>query len=83
MLRGNHECRQLTTFFNFKQEVLYKFDEEVFNTFMEAFDALPIACVLNERFLVIHAGLSPEIKTIADLNKISRFQEPPKEGGYW
>jgi len=91
MLRGNHECRQLATFFNFRQEVLYKYDEGVFNAIMESFDALPLGCILNERFLVIHAGISPDIKTvngennrqIADLNKINRFQEPPKEGAFW
>ena len=64
MLRGNHECRQLATFFNFKQEVLYKYDEEVFNAFMDSFDSLPLAGILNERFLVIHAGISPDIKTV-------------------
>lgn len=64
MLRGNHECRQLATFFNFKQEVLYKYDDVVFGAFMESFDALPLACILNERFLVIHAGISPDIKTV-------------------
>ena len=83
MLRGNHECRQLATFFNFKQEALYKYDEEVFNIFMESFDCLPLACILNERFIAIHAGIAPDIKTIAELNKIGRFQEPPKEGGFW
>ncbi len=64
MLRGNHECRQLASFFNFKQEVLYKHDAEVFAAFMESFDALPLACILNERFLAIHAGISPNIKTV-------------------
>lgn len=27
MLRGNHECRQMTAFFNFRAEVLYKYNE--------------------------------------------------------
>lgn len=67
MLRGNHECRQLATFFNFRQEVLFKYDEEVFNSFMASFDALPLACILNDRFLVIHAGISPDIKTVSTL----------------
>jgi serine/threonine-protein phosphatase 2B catalytic subunit len=64
MLRGNHECRQLAIYFNFKEEVLHKFDEEVFTAFMDSFDCLPLACIINERFLAVHAGISSETKTV-------------------
>lgn len=42
LLRGNHECRQMTAFFNFRIEVLTKYDEETYNLFMDTFDVLPI-----------------------------------------
>ena len=64
MLRGNHECRQMSTFFDFKKEIVRKYDIDVFSAFMECFDTLPLACVLNERFFAIHAGISPGIKTV-------------------
>ena len=94
LLRGNHECRQLAVYFNFHQEIIFKYDEEVFEALVGSFDSLPLACLLNERFLVIHAGISPHIKTvralvsnvilqIADLQKLNRFQEPPREGPLW
>jgi serine/threonine-protein phosphatase 2B catalytic subunit len=37
LLRGNHECRQMSNHFNFKSEVLQKFDEEVFSCIMDSF----------------------------------------------
>lgn len=64
MLRGNHECRQMSEFFDFKKEVVKKYDVGVYDAFVESFNALPLACVLNERFLAIHAGISPSINTV-------------------
>jgi serine/threonine-protein phosphatase 2B catalytic subunit len=34
MLRGNHECRQMTAFFNFRAECLYKYDLDTYELFM-------------------------------------------------
>ncbi len=80
MLRGNHECRQMTSFFNFKTECEVKYDSEIYLRIMEVFDCLPIACLINEKFIAIHGGISPEIDKIADIMKIDRFREPPKAG---
>ena len=67
LLRGNHECRQMTQHFNFRTECLSKYDQTTYDLFMESFDALPIACIVNDRFLALHGGLSPELKTIDEL----------------
>ena len=83
MLRGNHECRQMTAFFNFRAEVLYKYDEATYDLFMDTFDSLPLSCIVNGKFLGLHGGISPDLKVLDDLNKIKRFQEPPRQGIYW
>lgn len=80
LLRGNHECRQMTAFFNFRDECEYKYDQVVYKAFMEAFDALPICAILNGKFLAVHGGISPELKTLKQLDKLDRFQEPPRSG---
>lgn len=47
LLRGNHECRGITEHFTFREEVLDKFDDEVYEIIMEAFDTMPLVAVVN------------------------------------
>jgi serine/threonine-protein phosphatase 2B catalytic subunit len=80
LLRGNHESRQLTTFFNFRSECLKKYDLEVYDIIMTSFDALPLACIVNRKFLAVHGGISPYLKNLADIVSIPRFIDPPTHG---
>lgn len=82
LLRGNHESRQLTSFFNFRIETLEKFDLEVYERIMESFDLLPISCIVNNKFFCVHGGISPSIRYLKDINGIDRKTEIPNKGGF-
>jgi serine/threonine-protein phosphatase 2B catalytic subunit len=47
---------------------------------MVSFDVLPLAAIINGRFLCLHGGLSPEMAGRQDVDKVSRFMEPPQYG---
>lgn len=81
MLRGNHESRQMTQYFTFRQECLQKYDEEIYESFMTLFDCLPLVCTVNGLYLCMHGGIGPDFDKLEDVNgMIDRFQEPPNMG---
>ena len=47
MLRGNHESRQCAEHFSFREEMLSKYDEEVFDRCLSVFDSLPVVANIS------------------------------------
>lgn len=68
----------MTSFFNFRDECKYKYDQDIYDILMDCFDLIPLCCIVNGKFLAVHGGISPELKTIDDLKRMDRFKEPPR-----
>jgi len=80
MMRGNHESRQMTSYYNFREECEHKYDSTVYEAIMDTFDCLPVAANINGQFFAMHGGLSPELRVMNDVLTIDRFMEPPTDG---
>ncbi|GLE01282.1 hypothetical protein PINS_up010112 [Pythium insidiosum] len=84
LLRGNHECRSLSTFYGFRAECLKKYGLAVYNRTIKCFEAMPLAARLTTSygtFLAVHGGLSPNIQFVEEINdKVNRFVEPEPSG---
>jgi len=81
ILRGNHESRQVTQVYGFYDECLRKYgNANVWKTFTDLFDFLPITALIESQIFCLHGGLSPDIETLDTVRLIDRFQEVPHEG---
>ena len=80
LLRGNHETREMTETFNFRKQCLtYWEDIEVYESIMELFDLMPLACVVNGKQLCMHGGIGQEVTSLQRINRINRKREPYHE----
>ena len=81
LLRGNHECRQITQIYGFYDEIIRKFgDTRVWRTLTDLFDFLPLAATIDDKIFCVHGGLSPSFKMIDEVQHLDRTREIPHEG---
>ena len=77
LLRGNHETKLLTQSYGFFMECKFKYgDSSVWELYTDTFNTLPLAAIVNRKYLALHGGLSPFIERVEDLDAIDRFVEP-------
>ncbi|DAZ98280.1 TPA: hypothetical protein N0F65_008965 [Lagenidium giganteum] len=83
LLRGNHECETISSFYGFRNECRAKYSISVYYHFLSCFQSMPISALIKTprgNIFCVHGGLSPDLVSIHDIESIDRRREPPTEG---
>ena len=80
ILRGNHECGSINRIYGFFDECKRRYNVKLWKSFVDLFNCLPIAGSIDDKIFMVHGGLSPELKTVDQLQKIMRPTDVPEEG---
>jgi serine/threonine-protein phosphatase PP1 catalytic subunit len=80
LLRGNHECANVTRVYGFYDECKRRTNTKVWKTFIDAFNTLPIAALVASKIFCVHGGLSPSLHSMDDVRNIMRPTDVPEYG---
>ncbi|CAI7653928.1 unnamed protein product [Penicillium manginii] len=80
LLRGNHECANVSRVYGFHDECKRRCNLKIWKTFTDVFNCLPIAAIVAEKIFCVHGGLSPILSDMNEIRKLTRPIEVPEHG---
>lgn len=80
LLRGNHECANVTRVYGFYDECKRRCNVKIWKTFIDCFNTLPIASIVAGKIFCVHGGLSPALTHMDDIRNIARPTDVPDYG---
>ncbi|KAG8533160.1 serine/threonine protein phosphatase Pzh1 [Bacidia gigantensis] len=80
LLRGNHECANVTRVYGFYDECKRRCNIKIWKTFIDTFNCLPIAAIVAGKIFCVHGGLSPSLTHMDDIRQIARPTDVPDYG---
>ena len=81
MLRGNHESSQVTKIYGFYDECKRRCGtSKVWKYFVDCFNSLPFAGIINDKIFCVHGGISPFLQDMKQIDKILRPTDIPQDG---
>lgn len=80
MLRGNHECQNISKIYGFWDECKRRYNMKLWKQFINLFNHLPVSALIDDKILAMHGGLSPKLKSLDQIRKLTRPSEIPDFG---
>ncbi|CAG8559290.1 4024_t:CDS:2 [Diversispora eburnea] len=80
LLRGNHECANVTRVYGFYDECKRRSNIKTWKTFIDVFNCIPIAAIVANKIFCVHGGLSPSLSSMDEIRGIQRPTDVPDYG---
>ncbi|VDK27209.1 unnamed protein product [Taenia asiatica] len=87
LLRGNHESERMCRYKGFEGEIIQRYnDRRVLSNFIDAFNYMPIAAIIEQSIFCTHGGISRDLMAFevtdlrAEINRITRPVDVPTDG---
>ncbi|KAM8713507.1 hypothetical protein ACLKA7_013772 [Drosophila subpalustris] len=80
LLRGNHESDSLNRIYGFYDECKRRYTIKLWRTFVDCYNCMPVAAVVENNIFCCHGGLSPSLFTMDQIRLIQRPCDVPDQG---
>lgn len=64
ILRGNHETESISRLYGFYDECKRRYSIKLWKTFVDLFNCLPVAALIEDKILCMHGGISPHLENL-------------------
>ena len=73
LLRGNHETREVSEKYGFKTQIVETYgSDELWLSFTEMFQYMPLAALIGDDIFCVHGGITPELDTLSVIDEVQR-----------
>ncbi|QID88257.1 protein phosphatase Q [Saccharomyces pastorianus] len=80
MLRGNHESANVTKMYGFYDECKRRLNSKVWKMFVDVFNTLPLAAIIQDKIFCVHGGISPDLHDMKQIERVARPTDIPENG---
>ncbi|KAK3928852.1 Serine/threonine-protein phosphatase PP1-beta, partial [Frankliniella fusca] len=81
LLRGNHESALLNKNYGFYKELGRRgYSASLAKRFADCFNCMPLAAVVGGRIFCCHGGLSPDLHSLDQIDRLPRPADVPRQG---
>lgn len=80
LLRGNHEEASINRIYGFYSECKERHSVKLWKTFTDCFNCLPLAAVVESKIFCMHGGISPDLSSLDQVERVLRPCSVPDTG---